>query len=62
MSLGENSLSGASEARQREGRCRLADQRRGHVARVEVEPDGEQYDENDKADQRPEKIGSSAVL
>jgi hypothetical protein len=33
----------------------VADQRRRHVARVEVEPDGEQDDEDDKADQRPEK-------
>ena len=43
------------EARQSERRRRLADKRRRHIAGVEVKPDSQQHDEQDKADQRPEK-------
>jgi hypothetical protein len=55
MSFGEKVCSGAATCGSENVRRRLADERRGHFARVEVEPDGEQHDEYDEADQRPEK-------
>jgi hypothetical protein len=54
MSLGPSVLSGVARTFSAEGRGRLADQRRGHVARVQVEADGEQDDEGGKAAERPE--------
>src|SRR6185503_8891673 len=50
--LREN-LVGRGEQRQLERRCRLADQRRRHLARVEAQADGEQNDERDEAAERP---------
>ncbi len=54
------SCPGSASCGQREGRRRLADQRRGHLARVQVESDGEQGDEGGEADQRSSSNGSCA--
>jgi hypothetical protein len=55
MSCGENDCAGASRRDSENGGAGFADQRRRQVARVEPEADGEQRDEYDEADQRPEK-------
>ena len=52
--LGAERLVRRRQDGQVEGRGRLADQRRRHVARVEAEADGEQGDEGGKAAQYPE--------
>src|SRR5688572_1608054 len=42
------------EPRQLEGRRRLADERRGHFARIELEADREQYEQRDEAQGQPQ--------
>src|SRR5688500_9491832 len=44
------------EPRQLEGRRRLADERRGHLARIELEADRQQCEQRDEAERQPQLL------